>query len=73
MTGKDKLMAEYIDQLIDGFEDKRFGISALLKMTIKIGCEYSHDDCRDCPLTSYICRQMHTQSNLLLEDNGEEI
>lgn len=76
MTGKDKLMAEYIDQLIDGFEDKRYGMSALLKMVIKIGCDYNksacHEECKDCPLTSYLCRQMHTQSKLLLEDNGED-
>lgn len=76
MTNKDELMAENISQLVDGFEDKRVGMAALLAMTIGIGCKYQEDNnngsCIGCPLTSYACREISEQSKLLLAAANEE-
>ena len=79
ISKKDEILLKEIQQLVDGFEDKRFAIASLLATTIDIGCSIKEKEgektCINCPLTSYICREIHGQANMLLsdiEENEEE-
>lgn len=79
ISKKDEILLKEIQQLVDGFEDKRFAIASLLATTIDIGCSIKEKEgektCINCPLTSYICREIRGQANMLLsdiEENEEE-
>lgn len=63
---KDELILEEIVNLVDGLENSNMAISLLLGLTIGVGCKFNKS-CADCPLTSYICRQIR-EKQLMLYD-----
>ncbi|MBR5297037.1 MAG: hypothetical protein IKU29_04105 [Parabacteroides sp.] len=72
VSKKDGILLKEIQQLVDGFEDKRFAIASLLATTIDIGCSIREKEgektCINCPLTSYVCREISDRANILLSD-----
>ena len=77
MNDKEQIVMNEIISLVDSFDDK-VAIATLLKLAISVGCKYqdNHNEeperCVGCPLTSYVCRLIHTQANLLMEDEESE-
>lgn len=76
VSKKDEILLKEIRQLVDGFEDKRFAITSLLATTIDIGCGIGEKDgekkCVNCPLTSYVCREISNRAKMLLSDTCDE-
>lgn len=62
---KDTMLIEEIAALASGIEDNKLAIASLLKMAIGVGCKSNKENCRNCPLTSYICREIHERAKIL--------
>ena len=77
LSAKEQLLLNEIITLIVGFDDKTHAIAALLELTIAIGCKYQEiyngesKKCVGCPLTSYICRDIHSHVNRLMEEDED--
>ena len=76
VSKKDEILLKEIQQLVDGFENKRFAIASLLATTIDIGCGIGEKEgekkCVNCPLTSYVCREISNRAKMLLSDTCDE-
>ena len=76
VSKKDEILLKEIQQLVDGFENKRFAIASLLATTIDIGCGVGEKEgekkCANCPLTSYTCREISNRAKMLLSDTCDE-
>lgn len=76
VSKKDEMLLKEIQQLVDGFENKRFAIASLLATTIDIGCGVGEKEgekkCANCPLTSYTCREISNRAKMLLSDTCDE-
>lgn len=71
---KEQIILGEVTSLMDSFENKRHSMAAVLDMAVGIGCKFKANDnnCIECPLTSYLCREIRERiKDLLIDDEGE--
>lgn len=71
---KEQIILEEVSSLMDSFENKKHSMAAVLDMAVGIGCKLKAGDnnCIGCPLTSYLCREIHERIKDLLDDEGDD-
>ena len=76
LSPREQLLFDEIKSISDGFDTPQHAIVALMEATLLVGCKYKDSindskTCIDCPVTSYLCRNMRERSILLMEDKDE--
>lgn len=77
LSPREQLMFDEIKSISEGFDTPQHAIAALMEATLLVGCKYKdsigdNKTCIDCPITSYLCRNMRERSILLMEGDSDE-
>ena len=77
LSPREQLLFDEIVSISDGFDTPQHAIAALLEAALLVGCKYKDSigdkkTCIDCPVTSYLCRNMRERSVLLMEGDLDE-
>lgn len=77
LSPREQLLFDEIKSISDGFDTPQHAIAALLETILLVGCKYKdsigdNKTCIDCPVTSYLCRNMRERSILLMEEDLDE-
>jgi hypothetical protein len=77
LSPREQLLFDEIKSISDGFDTPQHAITALMEATLLVGCKYKDSTgdnitCIECPVTSYLCRNMRERSTLLMEENEDE-
>lgn len=77
LSPREQLLFDEIKSISEGFDTPQHAIVALMEATLLVGCKYKdsiggNKTCIDCPVTSYLCRNMRERSILLMEGDSDE-
>ena len=76
LSSREQLLFDEIKSISEGFDTPQHAVVALMEAALLVGCKYKdsindNKTCIDCPVTSYLCRNMRERSILLMEEDED--